>query len=130
MLWQSPNSGDSPDVLLIGTGSEVHIALDAGKLLEEKGITSRVISLPSWRLFDSQTEDYRNSVLPPKVGARVAIEAGTTMGWERYVGNTGFTLGLSTFGASAPIGVLYEKFGLTPQRMAEEAEKQVKQNKG
>ncbi|HIN05937.1 MAG TPA: transketolase [Dehalococcoidia bacterium] len=130
VLWQSPNSGDSPDVLLIGTGSEVHIALDAGKLLEEKGITSRVISLPSWRLFDSQTEDYRNSVLPPKVGARVAIEAGTTMGWERYVGNTGFTLGLSTFGASAPIGVLYEKFGLTPQRMAEEAEKQVKQNKG
>jgi len=130
VLWESTISADSPDVLLIGTGSEVHIALDAGKLLEEKGITSRVISLPSWRLFDSQPEAYRNSVLPPNVGARVAIEAGSTIGWEHYVGSTGFTLGLSTFGASAPIGVLYEKFGLTPQRMAEEAEKQIKQNRG
>ena len=125
VLWES---SDSPDVLLIGTGSEVHIALDAGKILEEKGVAARVISLPSWELFDAQSADYRNGVLPPTVGARVAIEAGTTMGWERYVGPEGICLGMKTFGASAPAGVLYEKFGFTAQRMAEEAETLVKRN--
>ncbi len=128
VLWQSSNSPDNPDVLLIGTGSEVHIALDAGKILEEKGITSRVISLPSWELFDAQSANYRNSILPPNVRTRVAIEAGTTMGWERYVGTEGVALGMTSFGASAPIGVLYEKFGITAQHMAEEAEVLVKQN--
>ncbi len=123
MLWES---ADEPEAILIGTGSEVHIALDAGKILEEKGIRVRVVSLPSWKLFDAQTTDYRDSVLPFKVRARVAIEAATTMGWERYVGIDGFTLGIPHFGASAPAGVLYEKFGLTAQRMADEAETLVK----
>ena len=86
VLWESPNISDNPEAILIGTGSEVHIALDAGKLLEEKGIMARVVSLPSWKLFDAQSAHYRNSVLPSKVRARVAIEAATTMGWEGYVG--------------------------------------------
>ena len=126
MLWESPNISDRPEVILIGTGSEVHIALDAGKILEERGIMARVISLPSWKLFDAQSADYRNSVLPSNIRPRVAIEAATTMGWERYTGIDGVTLGIPHFGASAPAGVLYEKFGLTPQRMADEAETLVK----
>jgi len=127
VLWES---SENPDVLLIGTGSEVHIALDAGKILEEKGIMARVVSLPSWKLFDAQPTDYRNSVLPSNVRARVAIEAATTMGWERYVGLEGSTLGIPHFGASAPAGVLYEKFGLTAQHMADEAEILVKRSRG
>jgi transketolase len=127
VLWEGQKSSDDPDVILIGTGSEVHIALDAAKILEDKGIMSRVISLPSWKLFDAQPSDYRNSVLPTKVRARVSIEAATTMGWERYVGFDGVAMGIPHFGASAPAGVLYEKFGLTAQRMADEAENLVKQ---
>ena len=130
VLWESPNISDNPDAILIGTGSEVHIALDAGEILAEKDITSRVVSLPSWKLFDSQPTEYRNGVLPSNVRARVAIEAATTMGWERYVGIEGVTLGIPHFGASAPASVLYEKFGLTAQRMAEEAETLVKRSKG
>ena len=130
VLWESPNISDNPEAILIGTGSEVHIALDAGKLLEEKGIMARVVSLPSWKLFDAQSAHYRNSVLPSKVRARVAIEAATTMGWEGYVGLEGATLGIPHFGASAPAGVLYEKFGLTAQRMADEAEILVKRSRG
>ena len=130
VLWESPNISDNPEAILIGTGSEVHIALDAGKLLEEKGIMARVVSLPSWKLFDAQSAHYRNSVLPSKVRARVAIEAATTMGWEGYVGLEGVTLGIPHFGASAPAGVLYEKFGLTAQRMADEAEILVKRSRG
>ena len=129
VLWESPSNSDKPETILIGTGSEVHIALEAGKILESKGIMARVVSLPSWKLFDAQPTDYRNNVLPSKVMARVAIEAATTMGWERYVGIEGVTLGIPHFGASAPAGVLYEKFGLTAQRMADEAEILVKQNR-
>ena len=127
VLWEA---SENPDTILIGTGSEVHIALDAGKILEEKGIMARVVSLPSWKLFDAQSTDYRSSVLPSEVRARVAIEAATTMGWERYVGIEGVTLGIPHFGASAPAGVLYEKFGLTAQRMADEAEILVKRTTG
>ena len=125
ILWES---SDKPDAILIGTGSEVHIALEAGKILEDKGIASRVVSLPSWELFDEQPADYRSGVLPSDVRVRIAIEAGTPMGWERYVGIDGVTLGISCFGASAPAGVLYEKFGLTAQRMADEAEALVKRS--
>ena len=130
VLWESPNVSDNPEAILIGTGSEVHIALDAAKILQGKGIMTRVVSLPSWKLFDAQPTDYRDSVLPSKVRTRVAIEAGTTMGWERYVGTEGVTLGIPHFGASAPAGVLYEKFGLTAQRMADEAETLVNQGRG
>ena len=126
VLWQA---SDQPDVLLIGTGSEVHIALDAGKILQEQGIKARVVSMPSWEMFDSQSAEYRESVLPAKLRARVSIEAGTPLGWERYVGTEGMAIGLSHFGASAPAGELYQHFGLTAQRVAQEAERQVARDK-
>jgi transketolase len=117
VLWEEITP---PDVILIGTGSEVHIALEAGKLLLEKRIAARVVSLPSWELFDAQPVEYRRSVLLPNV-KRISIEAGTPIGWERYVGPDGIAIGLNRFGASAPYKVIYEKLGLTPQRMAGEA---------
>ena len=118
MLW---DSGPQPRVILIGTGSEVHIAVEAGEILQAQNIPVRVVSLPSWSLFDSQSEAYRNSVLLPKVRARVSIEAGTPIGWERYVGPHGKAIGLSHFGISAPGQEIYRLFGLTPQKMADEA---------
>jgi transketolase len=114
-------SGPSPRVILIGSGSEVAIALETARMLEAKGISSRVVSLPSWELFEAQSVEYRQSVLPPAVTARVSLEAGTTLGWERYVGLQGKALGLDRFGASAPGSELFRRFGLTAQRMAEEA---------
>ena len=123
VVWEA--SGE-PDVILIGTGSEVHIALEAGELLQKKGVSARVVSLPSWEMFDAQPAEYRESVLPANVKARVAMEAATTLGWERYVGAEGVALGIDHFGASAPAAELYERFGLTAQRMAEEAENLVK----
>ena len=108
-------------MILIGTGSEVHIALAAGRLLEERGVNASVVSMPSWELFDTQPAKYREGVLPPGIRARVSIEAATPMGWERYVGIDGVAIGIPHFGASAPAEVLYEKFGLTAQRMADEA---------
>jgi transketolase len=109
------------DVILIGTGSEMPIALEAGKLLKERGIAARVVSLPSWELFEDQSEDYRNSILPPSNWARVSIEAATTLGWERYIGSEGIAIGLDRFGVSAPGKVIYGHFGLSAQHMADEA---------
>ena len=114
VLWEA---SASPDVILIGTGSEVHIALAAGKILEENGIKARIISMPSWELFDSQPLDYRNKVLPPAIKVRVSIEAGTPLGWERYIGLDGIAIGIHRFGASAPGPTIYEKLGLTAQRV-------------
>lgn len=125
VLWEA---SDKPDVILISTGSEVHIALEAGRLIQEQSISARVVSMPSWEIFDAQAKEYRDSVLPPDIRARVSIEAATTMGWERYIGTEGVAIGLSDFGASAPIGVLYEKFGLTSQHVADEAAKLVREN--
>lgn len=121
-LWES---GDSPQVVIIATGSEVHIALEAGQALECEGIAARVVSMPSWELFDDQPKVYRDQVLPPSLRARVSVEAGATKGWERYVGLDGATVGMSSYGASAPAGVLYEKFGITAERVAEEARRLV-----
>jgi transketolase len=118
VLWEAATS---PDTILIGTGSEAHIALEAGKLLQEKDIAARVVSLPSWELFDAQSIEYRDQILPPSIRARFSIEAGTPLGWERYVGLEGVTIGLPHFGASAPAKVVYEQFGLTAQRVTEEA---------
>ncbi len=123
ILWQAT---PSPEVILIGTGSEVHIALEAGKLLMVKGINARVVSLPSWELFDAQPEEYRNSVLLPALKARVSIEAGVTLGWERYIGSEGITIGIDCFGASAPGKVIYEHYGLTARRVSDEAERLLK----
>jgi len=110
-----------PEVILIGSGSEVPLALEAGAALEDKGIAVRVVSMPSWELFDQQPEDYRNQVLPPGVTNRVAIEAGATQGWHRYVGSKGEVIGLDHFGASAPYKILYEKFGITAEKVVEKA---------
>jgi len=123
VLWQA---APSPQVILLGTGSEVHIALETGRMLKIKGIDARVVSLPSWELFDAQTEEYRNSVLPDNIKARVSIEAAATMGWRKYVGDKGVTIGIDRFGASAPYKEIYENLGLTVQRMINEAEKLLK----
>ncbi len=114
-------ASSSPAVILIGTGSEVHIALEAGKLLQDKGVAARVVSLPSWELFDAQPVNYRNMVLPPNIRARISIEAAMPLGWERYVGLDGIAIGLSRFGVSAPGKVIYDKLGLTAQHMVDEA---------
>ncbi|MGQ9848869.1 MAG: transketolase [Aggregatilineaceae bacterium] len=109
------------DVLLLATGSEVHLALEAQKLLVAEGIGARVVSMPCWERFAKQPQEYRDSVLPPYVKARVAIEAGVTTGWQKWVGLEGEVVGVDRFGASAPYKVIYEQFGLTAQRIAERA---------
>jgi transketolase len=119
VLWES--GAGSPEVILIGTGSEVHIALEAGRQLASEGAGVRVVSMPSWDLFEEQTVDYREMVLPPAVKARVAVEAGAKLGWERYMGLEGRVVGMEGFGASAPGPVLYEKFGITSAAVVEEA---------
>ena len=119
VLWDSSEAG--PQVILIGTGSEVAIALDAGRKLAAEGTRVRVVSLPSWELFDRQPADYRNKVLPPEVRNRVAVEAGIRLGWEHYVGLDGAVVGMNRFGASAPADTLYEKFGLTAEKVIEAA---------
>lgn len=118
ILWESDSK---PQAILIGTGSEVHIALEAGQILREKGIATRVVSLPCWSLFDSQPEEYRNSVLSPGISIRVSIEAGTPLGWEHYTGLKGKAIGITRFGVSAPGNVIYEKLQLTAQHMVDES---------
>ena len=107
------------DALIIATGSEVHLALEARDLLAQKGIGVRVVSMPSWELFDAQPLGYQESVLPPQATARLAIEAGVTLGWGKYTGPAGDVLGLEHFGASAPCEVLMEKFGFTAEAVVE-----------
>jgi len=111
-----------PDLILIATGSEVHLALEARKLLAEQAIGAQVVSMPSWELFDRQPEAHRHQVLPPSVAVRLAVEAGVTQGWHRYVGSWGDVIGVERFGASAPYRVLWEKYGFTAQRIAERAQ--------
>jgi len=122
VLWES---NDSPQVVIIATGSEVHIALEAGQMLEGEGIAARVVSMPSCEVFDDQPKEYRDSVLPPDLRARVSVEAGATKGWERYVGLDGASVGMTGYGASAPIADLYKNFDITTERVAEEARKLV-----
>jgi transketolase len=110
--------GGDPEVILIASGSEVSLAVEAHEKLIAEGIRSRVVSMPSWEIFDEQPEEYRDSVLPPKVTARVSVEQGSTFGWERYVGNSGRMIGMKTFGASAPLRELQRKFGFEPGRVA------------
>ena len=113
--------GGNPELILIASGSELSLAVEAhGKLLAE-GIRARVVSMPSWEIFDHQAPAYRDSVLPPTVKARVAIEQASTFGWERYVGSSGHVIGMTTFGASAPLKALQKKFGFEPDRVAASA---------
>jgi len=117
--------GGQPEVLLIATGSEVSLCVSAHDTLTKEGIRSRVVSLPSWELFDAQPVEYRQAVLPPSVTARVAVEQGTTLGWERYVGSGGHVIGMKTFGASAPLKELQKKFGFEPDRIVAAAKQQI-----
>ena len=107
----------NPEVVLIASGSEVSIAIKAQDQLLAEGIRARVVSMPSWDIFERQTQQYRNSVLPPNVKARVAIEQGSTLGWERYIGLDGRVIGMHTFGASAPLKELQKKFGFEPNQV-------------
>jgi transketolase len=109
--------GGSPEVILIGTGSEVSLVAQAHEMLITQGIRSRVVSMPSWDIFEHQTQEYRDSVLPPSVKARVAVEQASTFGWDRYVGEAGRVVGMKTFGASAPLKELQKKFGFEPEHV-------------
>jgi len=109
--------GGKPEVILIASGSEVILAVEAHEKLLSEGVRSRVVSMPSWDIFEHQTRDYQNSVLPPEVEARVAVEQASTFGWERYVGAKGRVIGMHTFGASAPLKELQKKFGFEPDRV-------------
>lgn len=115
-----PAEGE-PQLVLIASGSEVSLALEAQALLAEQEIAARVVSFPSWDLFDAQDRDYQESVLPPGISKRLAIEAGTTLGWDRYVGAEGDVIGIDSFGASAPHQAVAEHFGLTPESVVERA---------
>jgi transketolase len=108
---------ENPDVILIGTGSEVHVCLEAADILESKGIKARVVSMPSWELFFKQDKEYRENVLPKDV-LKVSVEAGIKFGWKEIVGDDGLVIGLESFGASAPGNVLMEKFGFTGENVA------------
>jgi len=111
----------TPDVILIATGSEVSLALEAREILAQEGIGARVVSMPSWELFEAQPQAHKESVLPPEVTARMAIEAGVSMGWDRYVGPQGVMYGIDHFGASAPYKVLMEQWGFTGPAIAKRA---------
>jgi transketolase len=115
------SSSEVPEAILLASGSEVQLAVEARRALEAEGIPTRVVSFPSWHLFARQDEGYRHAVLPPEVTARVAVEAGVTFGWERWTGGAGRAIGLDEFGASAPYEMIYEKRGLTAARVAEAA---------
>ena len=116
VLADSPGPG-APQLILIATGSEVALALEAHEKLVTEGIRSRVVSMPSWELFDRQSREYRESVLPPAVRARIAIEQASTLGWERYVGQEGRIIGMHTFGKSAPLKQLLKHFGFEPEQV-------------
>jgi transketolase len=122
--------GGDPEVLLIGTGSEVSLCMEAHGQLAAGGVRARVISMPSWHLFETQPQEYRDQVLPPGVRARVAVEQASTFGWERYVGMEGAIIGMQTFGASAPIKALQERFGFGAERVAQVAKDQIARHGG
>jgi transketolase len=109
--------GGAPQIILIASGSEVVLAVDAHETLTSQGIRSRLVSMPSWDIFEHQPRSYRDEVLPPKVKARVAVEQGSVLGWDRYVGPEGRIIGMKTFGASAPLKELQRKFGFEPERV-------------
>jgi transketolase len=112
-----------PKIILIASGSEMQLIVAAQKKLAENGIAARVVSMPSWELFDAQSQDYRDLVLPPTIRARIAVEAGVTQGWQKYVGLDGDVIGVDRFGASAPFAVVFEKFGFTVDNVVARARK-------
>jgi transketolase len=133
VLRDSYREPDPPGLILISSGTEVHICTQAADLLEADGIPTRVVSMPCWENFDAQNQDYRDSVLPPQCRARVSLEAASTFGWDRWVGDAGEAIGMHTFGASAPAGALYKHFGFTAEHVAERGRavvERVKSNQG
>lgn len=124
-----PKDGE-PEVIIMATGSEVHIALQAYESLSGRGINARVVSMPSWELFEKQDDEYRASVLPPHIRARVSIEAASPIGWHRYVGSEGEVIGINRFGASAPYKTIYEKLGLTAENVVSKAMALLNREKG
>jgi transketolase len=117
--------GGKPDVLLLATGSEVALCVEAYEKLAAEGVKARVVSMPSWEIFEHQSAEYRESVLPPAVRARVSVEQAATFGWHQYVGPTGTVIGMKTFGASAPLKELVKKFGFTAERVVAAAKEQL-----
>jgi transketolase len=120
--------GGNPEVIIIASGSEVSLAVAAHEKLLAEGFRSRVVSMPSWELFEHQSQAYRDSVLPPNLKARVAVEQGSILGWDRYVGNSGRVIGMNTFGASAPLKELQKKFGFEPNQVVMAAKEQLKKS--
>jgi transketolase len=110
-----------PELILMASGSEVSLIVDAGFKLAAEGVNVRLVSFPSWELFEQQDETYRSQVILPEVKARLAVEAGSTMGWERWVGDRGDVIGIDRFGASAPYKTIYKEYGLTPEAVIEKA---------
>ena len=123
VLADAPHGG--PELLLVGTGSEVALCAKAYEDLTQEGIATRLVSMPSWELFEQQEQSYRDAVLPPQVLARVAVEEGSVIGWDRYVGREGAVVGMHTFGSSAPLKDLLTKFGFTPERVVAVAKTQL-----
>jgi transketolase len=119
VLAEAP--GGNPDLILIGTGSEVALAVDAKKILDGKGVRTRVVSMPCWELFEAAPQSYRDEVLPPAVTARMSIEAAATLGWAKYVGDRGFAFGIDRFGTSAPLAEIAKAYGFTPENVAQTA---------
>jgi transketolase len=115
--------GKSPEIILMASGSEVSLVLDAAQKLAAEGKAVRVVSFPSWELFKEQSAEYRESVLPSRISKRIAVEAGLTLGWEKWTGEKGVVIGLDHFGASAPGKIVMEKFGFTVDHVFEEAKK-------
>jgi len=124
ILADAPNG--NPDVLLLASGSEVALCVQAYEQLAREGIRARVVSMPCWRLFEAEDQAYRDSILPPTVKARVSVEEGSTFGWERYVGENGESLGMHFFGASAPLKALLKKFGFTAEHVVDAAKTQLR----
>jgi transketolase len=116
-------AADKPDVLLLASGSEVSVALCAAEALAKEGIAAQVVSMPCWKLFEKQSQKYKDSVIPPDVKARVGIEAGVEQGWHKWLGEKGIFIGVSTFGASAPAKVCLEKYGITSENVIKAAKK-------
>jgi transketolase len=114
-------SESDPDMILIASGSEIHLLIDVRQQLKEQMIDARIVSIPSWELFEAQSQEYHDSVLPPSVRPRLAVEAGVPQGWHRYVGDQGDVIGLDRFGASAPASVLMREFGFTVENILQKA---------
>jgi len=126
----SDSSPGKPEVILIATGSEVHLALEAQEKLRAEGLKTRVVSMPSWELFEQQPEAYRQEVLPPDVTQRLSIEAGATLGWDRYTGKDGEIIGIDHFGASAPGSTVLKEFGFTASNVMNRVKMLLARKKG